>query len=211
MTKQKIKFEYDVPASHGIGSTLHIHKPSMKRKRTARERKFVSDWNGHKSGLKDKAGEKHANDWNDFSVSYQQLIELQSPPKNQMPVSTDQYNPFLSPLGIRTQSYKKKRGFKRCATYQTRKKSSFDYNHLCPTVVPNSLSKRQIKRRTGFKCETAMLKYMMVVCNGSFKIMTQTQSSLTWFEDWMIFFEMMWGKTHTRVEDFVTTYHIEKN
>ena len=41
--------------------------------------------------------------------------------------------------------------------------------------------------------------------------MTHTKSCLTWFEEWMLFFEMMWGKTHTRVEDLIATYHIEKN
>ena len=56
-----------------------------------------------------------------------------------------------------------------------------------------------------------MLKYIMIVCNGDFKIMTTTESHLTWFEEWMLFFEMMWGKTHTRVEDLTGKYRVEKN
>ena len=55
-----------------------------------------------------------------------------------------------------------------------------------------------------------MLKYIMTVCNGSFVKMMSTQSKLTWFEEWMLFFEMMWGKTHTRVEDLIKMYRIPK-
>ena len=55
-----------------------------------------------------------------------------------------------------------------------------------------------------------MLKYTMIVCNGDFRTMQTTQSQLTWFEEWMLFYEMMWGKTHTRVDDLVATFHIER-
>ena len=54
-----------------------------------------------------------------------------------------------------------------------------------------------------------MMKYIMIVCNANFDTMMSTQSNLTWFEEWMLFFEMMWGKTHTRVEDLVDMYRVE--
>ena len=56
-----------------------------------------------------------------------------------------------------------------------------------------------------------MLKYIMIVCNGDFNKMKQRQSSLTWFEEWMLFFEMIWGKTHTRVKDLVGLFRLDKN
>ena len=54
-----------------------------------------------------------------------------------------------------------------------------------------------------------MMKYIMIVCNANFDTMMTTQSNLTWFEEWMLFFEMMWGKTHTRVKDLVDMYRVE--
>ena len=107
LTKQKIKFDYDVPAPIGVNSTLHIHKPSMKRKTNARQRRHLSEWNNHKNTLKNKFGEEHANNWMDLAASYQQTLEFQSrSKKNQR--STKDYNPFLSPLGINLQSSSKR-------------------------------------------------------------------------------------------------------
>ena len=79
-----------------------------------------------------------------------------------------------------------------------------------PTILPKTASKSEIKRRTGFKSETAVLKYIMIVCNGNFNTMTSTKSNFTWFEEWMLFFEMMWGKTHTRVEDLLGMYRVDR-
>ena len=49
----------------------------------------------------------------------------------------------------------------------------------------------------------------MIVCNGDFRVMERRQSALTWFEEWMLFFEMLWGKTHIRVEDLVGRYRVD--
>ena len=148
ITKQEIKFEYDVPAPIGVNSTLHIHKPSMKRKTNARQRRHLSEWNNHKNTLKNKFGEEHANNWMDLASSYQQTLEFQSP-SNKKQRSTNDYNPFLPLLGINLQSSsKKKRGFKRQPILKISKDSFIKYkdpNHHHPTVMPNSLSKRQIK------------------------------------------------------------------
>ena len=71
-------------------------------------------------------------------------------------------------------------------------------------------SKHEIKRRTGFKRETAILKYIMIVCNAKFETMTSIQLNLTWFEECILLFEMMWGKTHTRVGDLLGMYRIDR-
>ena len=113
-------------------------------------------------------------------------------------------------LGIKLQQPQNYREFKwKQITHKNEIKNTFC--DPTPTVLPKQLSKQKIKRRTGFKSETAMLKYIMIVCIGNIKIMTTTESHLTWFQEWMCFFEIMWGKTHTRVEDLTGKYWVEKN
>ena len=212
MTTQKIKFKYQVPADHGVNSTLQKSRQSLKRRTTARERRRLNEWSDCYEDLKNKAGEKHAKDYIQLATSYQQIFEDHTPTKTKASASNNaDYNPFLSPLGIKLGKSEKTRGFKRrqCEIENPFEKKA--ERNLHPTVRPNTLSKRQVKRRTGFKCETAMLKYIMIVCNGDFDTLTTTATNLTWYEEWFLFFEMMWGKSHTRVEDLVDLFRLEKN
>ena len=78
-----------------------------------------------------------------------------------------------------------------------------------PSVFPNTLPDSEIKRRTGFSGEISMLSYIMIVCNGEIDEMTKTTSQmLTWFEEWLYYFEALWGRTHTRWEDLSAMYRI---
>jgi hypothetical protein len=60
------------------------------------------------------------------------------------------------------------------------------------------LSNQSIKDRTGFENETLMLSFIILVCNGDFDLMKQTESSLTWFEEWLVYFDTVWGRNGTR-------------
>ena len=71
-----------------------------------------------------------------------------------------------------------------------------------PVVKPHQLKDKEIKRRTGFVSESAMIKFIIIVCNGDFSLVKQTVSNqLTWFEEWFLYFEVVWLRTHTRWED----------
>ncbi len=78
-----------------------------------------------------------------------------------------------------------------------------------PVVCPG-LSKKEIKRRTGFKSEIDMFKFIGVICNGDIEKMTQTTSNLTWYEEWMLFFEYLWGRTNSRIDDIAALYKCKK-
>lgn len=45
-------------------------------------------------------------------------------------------------------------------------------------------SNSEVKRRTGFTSQEAMLSYIFVVCNGDGNIIKRCMSSLTWYEEW---------------------------
>ena len=55
-----------------------------------------------------------------------------------------------------------------------------------PTVKPGILDD-DVHHYTGFRSETMMLSFIIVVCNGDIDVMNKTYSSLTWFEEWFLF------------------------
>jgi hypothetical protein len=65
----------------------------------------------------------------------------------------------------------------------------------------------EIKRRTGFKSEAAMLSFVSVVCNGDFNLIEYAPSTLTWYEEWIFYFEFIWGKSLSRWEDAQSEAH----
>jgi hypothetical protein len=69
-----------------------------------------------------------------------------------------------------------------------------------PKVAPG-VSDDEVKRRTGFPTEGAMLSYIFLVCNGDVELVQQRHSSLTWYEEWFFHFELEWGRTLTRWVD----------
>jgi hypothetical protein len=70
------------------------------------------------------------------------------------------------------------------------------------------MSDSEVKRRTGFPCEMALLSYMFIVCNGDIDIIKERKTSLTWYEEWFLHFEYKWGKSLTRIIDVCSTYRI---
>ena len=70
--------------------------------------------------------------------------------------------------------------------------------HEVPKVAPGMIADDEIKRRTGFPTEGAMLAYVFIVCNGDAQLVRQRCSSLTWYEEWFFHFEFEWGRTLTR-------------
>ena len=57
---------------------------------------------------------------------------------------------------------------------------------------------KEIKRRTGFASERMLLAFIAIVCDGNIQKIKKRTSVLTWYEEWYLFFEFMWGRTKTR-------------
>ena len=77
-----------------------------------------------------------------------------------------------------------------------------------PAVVPKAQSCDEIKRKTGFVSEEAMMRFIIIVCNADETLIEETTSNeLTWFEEWFLYFEVLWLRSHTRWEDAATLYN----
>ena len=68
----------------------------------------------------------------------------------------------------------------------------------------------EVKRRTGFSCKECLLSYIFVVCDGDINTVELRSSSLTWYEEWFMHFEIQWGRTLTRLDDTVAVYGIHR-
>ena len=79
----------------------------------------------------------------------------------------------------------------------------------CDPQVHLGMSDSEVKRRTGFPSLVALLSYIFVVCDGDIDIIKKRQTSLTWYEEWFLHFEYIWGKSLTRIVDVEKTFGID--
>ena len=79
-----------------------------------------------------------------------------------------------------------------------------------PVVHPRSTSDKEVKRCTGFVSMTALLAYIAVVCNENFDQMKQSSSEMTWFEEWFMYFEIVWGRSSARWIDVKAKYGLSR-
>ena len=76
--------------------------------------------------------------------------------------------------------------------------SENDTENNLPLLTFNNLTDKGAHRRTGFCDIATMLAFIILVCNGNHDTMIFTVSSLTWLEEWVLYFEFIWGRTITR-------------
>ena len=81
---------------------------------------------------------------------------------------------------------------------------------LSDPVVNLGMPDKEVKRRTGFPSEKALLLYMFVVCNGDIETIISRSSPMSWYEEWFMYFEYIWGKSLTRLIDVEKEYKISK-
>ena len=78
------------------------------------------------------------------------------------------------------------------------RKGSQSISSTNPVITPQSETCNEIKRRTGFVNEEVMMRYVILICNADLKLMMETVSNeLTWFEEWCLYFEVLWLQSHT--------------
>ena len=69
-----------------------------------------------------------------------------------------------------------------------------------PAVRISNLDPAEVKRCTGFADVYMLLRFSLIVCNGDLDLMAATTSiSLTWFEEWFLYFEFTWGRRTLRL------------
>ena len=72
----------------------------------------------------------------------------------------------------------------------------------------NDVTDNAIQLTTGFPSLTTMLGFMMIVSNGDIEKLTETTTTLTWFEEWLLYFEVIYGKSLPRWADVRIKYDL---
>ena len=109
---------------------------------------------------------------------------------------------------LRTKLYKKDAGV------LPTKKSHMERKVLSAEKLPivhPTMANSEVKRRTGFCDVSTLLAYVIVVCNGDFDRIRKKRTSLTWFEEWFLYFEWKYHITNVRQQDMEVAWGIEKN
>merc|ERR1712032_1206587 len=77
--------------------------------------------------------------------------------------------------------------------------------------VLNELTPKEIKRRTGFCDLFYLLSYVIIICGGDMDQITVTSTKLTWLEEWIFFFEYIYGHSKNRLCDYESEYNLCRN
>jgi hypothetical protein len=72
----------------------------------------------------------------------------------------------------------------------------------------NKLTDKTVKVRTGFPSISAMIAFIVVACHGEIDTISTTTTTLTWLEEWIIYFEIIWGKFSRRWVDLSIKYNL---
>jgi hypothetical protein len=54
-----------------------------------------------------------------------------------------------------------------------------------------------VKARTGFVSIFSLLSFVVVLCDGDLVQMMEKETSMTWFEEWFLYFQWEWGREST--------------
>lgn len=77
------------------------------------------------------------------------------------------------------------------------------------TIRSLNMDNDEIKMRTGFSNKKELLGYIAIVCNGSLLEMIKTKSSsLSWWEEWFLYEEFLWGRSWVNQTGLVKEYHL---
>ena len=68
---------------------------------------------------------------------------------------------------------------------------------------PNEMTDKEVHRKTAFPNKPDLLKYIIMMHNGNAESMGKTVSSLSWFEEHVLYFEWSYHQTERQHEDMV--------
>lgn len=73
-------------------------------------------------------------------------------------------------------------------------------------VITLSTTDEDIKDCTGFESMLSLLYFITTVCDCDVDLMGETITSMTWLEEWHLYFEMVWGRSCLRWSDAKRKY-----
>jgi hypothetical protein len=130
------------------------------------------------------------------NLELQRGHELQSPNIDQ--AKTEMSTLIASGLavhdkGINNQQKKRTKLFQHPVS--SKKKKYIQPRQKEASVTPFNLAPYQVRARTGFKDVGCLLAFVLVLCDGDIDWMMKRVSNCTWYEEWFLGFEMLFGKT----------------
>lgn len=138
---------------------------------------------------------------NEHALAQQQIIEMQDVKDGEQDL--EQINPLiLASTGLDV--HKASRDID--AEMKCIDDINVDSSWRAPKITLKCLVPKEVKRRTGFHDLKLLLGFVSVVCGGDMTVMTSTTSILTWLEEWVLYFEFVWGRTSIRFPDYASTY-----
>jgi hypothetical protein len=96
---------------------------------------------------------------------------------------------------------KRRLGIKRSAIVE-------DKNKKVSVRLDDTNDDKKIKIQTGFPSLLSLLGYIAVVTKGNIAIISTSLSTLTWFEEWYLFLEIIYGRSMTRWIDVEAKYNV---
>ena len=66
-----------------------------------------------------------------------------------------------------------------------------------PSIVYSTLTNAEVKRRTEFQTKSYLTGFIIIVCNADHDKMKKKITLLTWFKEWFLYFEVIWGDFNT--------------
>ena len=79
---------------------------------------------------------------------------------------------------------------------------------MIPKHTPFGLTNNELKYRTGFSSLKDLMGYLIVVTDGNFDSLSNKSSYCTWFEEWMMFFELLRGNVTLTMKGLTFIYGI---
>jgi hypothetical protein len=74
----------------------------------------------------------------------------------------------------------------------------------------NKINDKKVKLHTGFPSLLTLLGYVSVICGGNIDTIQSSSSTLTWFEEWYIFFQVVYGRSSPRWVDMADRYKVSE-
>jgi len=71
------------------------------------------------------------------------------------------------------------------------------------------ISDGEVKCRTGFISKFVLLAFVFIVCNGDTDLVMKRETSLTWFEEWILYFQWIWGCESTTRQSLAQQFKID--
>ena len=78
------------------------------------------------------------------------------------------------------------------------------WSSVCHGIFP----RRRIEAKNRFLSITEILSFVSKLYNGFLEYINQKLTRITWFNEYIFFFEMTWGRTITRWEDVERIYKV---